>query len=65
MREQVRRLAEQVHREVKNAQDGFNLLYQYLPKPIDSYTKKIIDDSIRALVFASEGIIKDLQRNGK
>lgn len=64
MKGQVRRLAEQVDREVKNVKDGFNLLYQYLPQPIDTYTKKIIDDSIRSLVFASEGIIKDLQRNG-
>lgn len=63
MSDQLRALASQLYREVKNVESGFKLLNAHLHRPMAKETKTVIDDSIRALVFISSAILKDLERN--
>lgn len=64
MNDQVKALAEQVYREVKNVEQGFNLLDKNLERPFADETKKAIADCIRSLLFCSSNIIRNLERDG-
>ena len=61
-KEQLKLLVEAWYREIKNVENGFHIVEKNIDPPFAKETKQEIEYSIRALLFVSSLLLRNLER---